>query len=62
MDMMEAMRARHSVRSYTELPIEGETLETLEKLIDECNRESGLHIQLVRDEPGAEAQKARATG
>lgn len=53
MDMMEAMRARHSVRSYTELPIEGETLETLEKLIDECNRESGLHIQLVRDEPMA---------
>lgn len=51
MDLMEAMRERHSVRSYTDRPIEGETLEALEKLIDECNRESGLHIQLVRDEP-----------
>ncbi len=53
MDRMEAMRARHSVRSYTEKPIEGETLEALTKLIDECNRESGLHIQLVRNEPMA---------
>ena len=49
MDMMEAMRARHSVRSYTERPIEGETLETIDKLIDACNRESGLNIQLVRN-------------
>ena len=38
MDMMEAMRARHSVRSYTERPIEWETLETLEKLIEVSNR------------------------
>ncbi|MBE7004324.1 MAG: nitroreductase [Ruminococcaceae bacterium] len=53
MDLMEAMRARHSVRSYTSRPIEGETLEALEKLIGECNRESGLHIQLVRNEPMA---------
>ncbi len=53
MDLTEAMRARHSVRSYTGKPIGGETLETLEKLIEECNRESGLHIQLVRGEPMA---------
>ena len=53
MNVMEAMRARHSVRRYTGKPIEGETLETLEKLISECNRESGLHIQLVRNEPMA---------
>ncbi len=53
MDIMEAMRARHSVRSYTDRPIEGEPLNELEKLIGECNRESGLHIQLVRDEPMA---------
>ena len=53
MDIMEAMRARHSVRRYTGKPIEGETLEALEKLIAECNRESGLHIQLVRNEPMA---------
>ena len=53
MDVMEAMRARHSVRKYTGKPIEGETLEALEKLIGDCNRESGLHIQLVRNEPMA---------
>ncbi len=53
MDLTEAMRARHSVRSYTEKPIEGETLEALEKEVDACNRESGLHIQLVRNEPMA---------
>ena len=53
MDIMEAMRARHSVRSYIDKPIEGETLAALEKQIDECNRESGLHIQLVRSEPMA---------
>ena len=53
MDIMEAMRTRHSVRSYTGRPIEGETLDALEKLIGECNRESGLHIQLVRNEPMA---------
>ncbi len=53
MDVMEAMRARHSVRSYTAKPIEGETLDALNTLIDECNRESGLHIQLVRNEPMA---------
>lgn len=53
MDIMEAVHARHSVRSYTDKPIEGETLEALEKTIDECNRESGLHIQLIRNEPMA---------
>lgn len=53
MESMEAMQARHSVRNYTDKPIEGETLETLERVIDECNRESGLHIQLVRNEPMA---------
>lgn len=53
MDLMEAMRQRHSVRSYEKKAIEGETLRALEQLIDECSRESGLHIQLVRDEPKA---------
>lgn len=53
MELMEAMRARHSVRSYTDRPIGGETLDALEKQIEECNRESGLHIQLVRNEPMA---------
>lgn len=50
---MEAIRARHSVRSYTDRPIEGEVLQALQEEIEACNRESGLHIQLVQNEPRA---------
>ncbi|MBQ4050518.1 MAG: nitroreductase [Oscillospiraceae bacterium] len=53
MDLMEAMKARHSVRQYDERPIEAEILTALQKEIDICNEESGLHIQLVTDEPKA---------
>ena len=53
MTLEEAMRARHSVRQYTEKPIEAEKIQQLQDLIDECNREGRLHIQLVTDEPKA---------
>lgn len=53
MDMMEAMEQRHSVRNYEEKAIEGEALRQLEEAIRACNQESGLHIQLVRNEPKA---------
>lgn len=53
MDLMEAIRARHSVRQYQKRPIEGETLAALQAFIAACNAESGLHIQLVTDEPKA---------
>ncbi len=53
MDLIEAMRQRHSVRSYLEKPIAPDTAEKLEKVIDECSRESGLHIQLVKNEAKA---------
>lgn len=53
MDLLEAMRERHSVRRYINKPIEPETAATLEKFIEECNAESGLHIQLVKNEPKA---------
>lgn len=53
MDLIKAMQERHSVRSYLDKPIEKELLEQLQKVIDECNREGGLHIQLVVDEPQA---------
>ncbi len=43
MDLMEAVRARHSVRNYTDRPIEGEVLKALEEEIAACNREAGLH-------------------
>lgn len=53
MDIQKAMKQRHSVRSYTDRPIEGATLQALQEEIAACNRESGLHIQLVQQEPKA---------
>ena len=53
MDILEAMQERHSVRTYTDKPIEGEVLAALEAEIAACNAESGLHIQLALEEPEA---------
>ena len=50
MDIFEAIRQRHSVRSYEDRPIADDVAKALESFIDRCNSESGLHIQLVRDE------------
>lgn len=50
---MEAIENRHSVRSYTDRRIEGEVLRSLQETVDECNRRSGLSIQLCIDEPDA---------
>ena len=51
MDIIEAIKNRHSVRHYTEQPIETEKIERLRQLVEECNAQSGLHIQLITDEP-----------
>lgn len=53
MEIMEAMKARHSVRSYLQKPLEPSVLDQLRREIADCNRESGLHIQLVTGEPKA---------
>lgn len=53
MDMLEAMKARHSVRSYMEKTIPVEVVSQMQAEIDACNKESGLHIQLVTGEPKA---------
>lgn len=53
MDLMQAIRERHSVRSFTDKKIEGDTEIALRQAIDECNCESGLHIQLCLNEPEA---------
>lgn len=53
MELMEAIQNRHSVRQYTDKPIAAETLAELQKEVDACNREGGLHIQLVTGEPKA---------
>ena len=51
MDIKEAINARHSVRQYQKRPIEPELVEMLNGIIEECNAESGLHIQLILNEP-----------
>lgn len=53
MTMLEAIEQRHAVRAYLDKPIEGETLATLQKAVADGNAESGLHIQLLVNEPEA---------
>lgn len=53
MDLLEAMKQRHSVRTYTNRRIEGAVKEELQQFVDHCNNESGLHMQLVLEEPKA---------
>ena len=53
MTLQEAIKARHSVRKYTDKPIETEKVATLRADIERANAESGLNIQLVLDEPKA---------
>lgn len=53
MNIQEAIQERHSVRKYTDRPIEKEKIDELRSLMDDCNREGNLHIQLVVDDPTA---------
>lgn len=51
MDILEVMKRRHSVRQYTDAPIEAEKRAELDALTVQINSEAGLHIQIVYDEP-----------
>lgn len=53
MDLMEAIKMRHSVRSYTDCQIESATERQLRQTVAVCNEESGLNIQLILNEPQA---------
>lgn len=53
MELVKAIQERHSVRSYKEDRIGADVKATLEHEINVCNKESGLHIQLVTEEPRA---------
>lgn len=53
MELLEAMEKRHSVRAYKDQVIDEGTKEKLEEFIEYCNQESGLHMQLVTEEPKA---------
>lgn len=50
MDIKQAIKERHSVRRFKNLPIKNEDKERLEALIKECNAQSGLNIQLIVDD------------
>lgn len=53
MDIFQAMKQRHSVRQYTPEPLSKADITVLRQEIERCNKESGLHIQLVVNEPRA---------
>lgn len=49
MTEIEAIKARHSVRSYTNKRIEQEKIEQINELIAKCNNEGNLHLQFCSD-------------
>ena len=51
MDILEAIRARHSVRKYVERLIGAAEAERLKAAAERINTESGLNVQLVLEEP-----------
>lgn len=53
MDMLQAMQERHSVRSFTNQPIEQEKRTRLVELANQINKDSGLSMQVIFDEPAA---------
>lgn len=61
-DWMEAMRARHSVRSYIDKPIAPDAAEELQKLAESSNAASGLHIQLCLNDPKAFSNQSAGYG
>ena len=56
MTELEAIKAHHAVRKYTDKPIEAAKIAQLRAVIEKLNTGSGLHIQLVLDEPKAFAE------
>ena len=50
---IEAMKERQSVRQYEDRPLDQSAVAALQEEISACNREGGLHIQLVMNEPKA---------
>ena len=50
MSILEALNERHSVRQYKNIPIEADLVTKLKEIIEGCNAESGLNIQLVLDD------------
>ncbi|MBQ9313205.1 MAG: nitroreductase [Bacteroidales bacterium] len=53
MEIIDVIKQRHSVRSFKEKPIEQEKINTLQAEVANCNKESGLNIQLITEDKDA---------
>lgn len=53
MDILEIMKNRHSVRRYIDKRIDDNIKKELIEVINECNHEGDMNIQLCTDEPKA---------
>lgn len=53
MTLYEATLVRHSVRAYKAQPLEQSIIDSLENRIENLNAKTGLHIQLITNEPTA---------
>ena len=51
MDILEIMKNRHSVRQYKDIKIESEKRDILNELVNKCNSEGDMNIQITYDEP-----------
>ena len=51
MDILEAVKNRHSVRRYMNISIKEKNVELLQERINEINNKTGLKIKLVLNEP-----------
>ena len=51
MTLLEAIDARHSVRAYKDTPIPQEVRDQLDAFVSDCNKESGLNIEVKYDDP-----------
>ncbi len=49
MNNVEAIKARHSVRSYKEAKIEPEKVALIKEKINELNKQGNLHLQFIED-------------
>lgn len=52
MTELEALQQRHSVRAYQDKKIEADKVSQLNALIEECNKEGNLNLQLLEDAGG----------
>lgn len=50
-NMMKLIEERHSVRQYKNQRIEDDKRTILDELVRQCNEETGMHIQILYDEP-----------